>query len=211
METISAERQQALDAAVRVTAETVVRSRASKLHFRGLWAAQYAVAKAVRDLGYSGGDFNTDNTISVAGGLKRALLPDNYREYVYETFNIRPERIYLNYSMQELHSSMPRCQKGGRYHLPPWVVPLVLTRDGTELLPIERTEYEGRGGFFDLSLDGRWGGIISGDKVSIDFGGCACGHRGPTIRDNVVRYADVADDDKITCAGTVDAYIRGVA
>jgi hypothetical protein len=210
MERLSAERQKALDDAVAVTAEAVVRGRAGKLHFRGLWAAQYAVAKAVRDLGYKGSDFGSDNSISVAGGLKRALLPDDYREYVYETFNIRPERIYLNYSMQELHSSMPRCQAGGRYHLPPWLVPLILTQDGNELLPIEHGEYEGRAAFFDLSLDGRWGGIVSGDKVNIDFSGCACGHRGPTIRDNVVRYVDMAGDDKITCAGTVDAYIRGV-
>jgi hypothetical protein len=92
--------------------------------------------------------------------------------------------------------------------LPPWLVPLVLTKDGSALLPIEQTEYEGRAAFFDLSLDGRWGGVISGDRVSIDFDGCVCGHRGPTIRDNVVHYADVAGDHKITCAGTVDAYIR---
>jgi hypothetical protein len=30
-------------------------------------------------------------------------------------------------------------------------------------------EVEGRAAFFDLSLDGRWGGVISGDKISIDF------------------------------------------
>ena len=74
--------------------------------------------------------FNPENSIYVGGGLKRAKLPDDYREFVYETFNIRPERNYQNYSMQELHSGMPRCQKGGRYHVPPWVVPLILDKDG---------------------------------------------------------------------------------
>ena len=46
---------------------------------------------------------------------KGALLPDDYREFVFETFNLRPERNYQMYGMQELNSSMPRCQKGGRY------------------------------------------------------------------------------------------------
>ena len=64
---------------------------------------------------------------------------------------------------------------------------------------------------FDLSLDGRWGGVISGDKVSIDFSPCACGAKGPSIRDNVVRYADLEGDDKIGCAGTIDAYVRGLS
>jgi hypothetical protein len=162
-------------------------------------------------LGYSAKDFNPENSIYVGGGLKRAKLPDDYREFVYETFNIQPERNYQNYSMQELHSGMPRCHKGNRYHVPPWVVPLILDKSGDELLPLANEEYEGRAAFFDLSLDGRWGGVISGDKVSIDFRPCACGAKGPSIRDNIVRFADLEGDDKIGCAGTVDAYVRGVA
>ena len=104
---------------------------------------------------------------------------------------------------------MPRCQGGHRYHVPPWLVCLPLNKEGDALVPgVGEGKVEGRAAFFDLSMDGRWGGVISGDRVSIDFDGCVCGHRGPTIRDNVVHYADVAGDHKITCAGTVDAYIR---
>ena len=146
-----------------------------------------------------------------AGGLKRANLPADYRDFVAETFNIAPERKFLNYSMQELHSSLPSCVKGGRYHVPPWLVPLILDKEGDTLLPIESHEYEGRAAFFDLSIDGRWGGVISGDKVTIDYGPCPCGQRGPTIADTVTRYADIEGDDKIGCAGTIDAYVRGVA
>src|SRR3546814_2349901 len=79
--------------------------------------------------------------------------------------------------MQELHSGMPRCRAGGRYHVPPWVVPLILDKSGDALLPIGNGEYEGRAAFFDLSIDGRWGGVISGDRISIDFSPCPCGHR----------------------------------
>ena len=208
---ISASRQKAIDDSVGVTARALVEARQDKLHITGMWASLYQVAKAVRDMGYSAGDFNPENSIYVGGGLKGAKLPDDYREFVYETFNIRPERNYQNYSMQELHSGMPRCQKGGRYHVPPWVVPLILDKNGDNLLPVSDSEYEGRAAFFDLSIDGRWGGVISGDRISIDFSPCACGHKGPSIRDDIVRYADLEGDDKIGCAGTVDAYVRGVS
>ncbi|MDB6159806.1 MAG: hypothetical protein JWO04_3512 [Gammaproteobacteria bacterium] len=210
-EQISAARQKAVDDAVGITAQAVVAARHSKIHVTGLWAGLYNVAKAVREMGYSAQDFHPENSIYVGGGLKRAKLPDDYREFVYETFNIRPERSYQNYSMQELHSGMPRCRQGGRYHVPPWVVPLILDKAGDNLLPMIDGEYEGRAAFFDLSLDGRWGGVISGDKISIDFRPCACGSEGASIRDNIVRYADLEGDDKIGCAGTVDAYVRGVA
>jgi hypothetical protein len=178
-----------------------------------MWASLHAIARAVRDMGFAASDFDPENSIYVGGGLKGAVLPDDYQQYVYETFNIRPERNFQNYSMQELHTGMPKCQAGGRYHLPPWLVPLVLDETGESLLPIDQTrEYEGRAAFFDLSIDGRWGGVISGDRVSIDFRPCACGSRSPSIRDNVARYSDLkAGDDKIGCAGTVDAYVRGVA
>jgi hypothetical protein len=70
-------------------------------------------------------------------------------------------------------------------------------------------EIEGRAAFVDLSLDGRWCGLISGDKIRVDYGKCACGHEGPTVAREITRYADLPGGDKITCAGTIDAYIRG--
>jgi hypothetical protein len=210
-EEVSSARQKAVEDAVGLTADALIEARTSKIHVTGMWAGLYNVAKAVRDRGYSAKDFHPENSIYVGGGLKRAVLPPDYQQFVYETFNIQPERNFQNYSMQELHTGMPKCQKGGRYHLPPWLVPLILDKPGDALLPIGAEEYEGRAAFFDLSIDGRWGGVISGDKVSIDFSPCACGNRGPSIRDNVARYADLEGDDKIGCAGTVDAYVRGVA
>jgi hypothetical protein len=114
------------------------------------------------------------------------------------------------YGMQEIQTSMPRCTTGGRYHIAPWLVPLVLDQRGEVLLPIEDGKVEGRAAFFDLSLDGRWGGVISGDKIELDYGPCECGARSPSIRDNIARFKDLEGDDKITCSGTVDAYVRGV-
>ena len=73
----------------------------------------------------------------------------------------------------------PSASEGDRYHVPPWIVPFILDEEGDALLPHETGEIEGRAAFFDLSLDGRWGGVITGDKISLDFSPCACGMQGP--------------------------------
>lgn len=65
--------------------------------------------------------------------------------------------------------------------------------------------------FYDLSLDGRWSGIITGDRISLDYSRCACGNAGPSIRDTIIRYADPEGDDRIGCAETIDAYVTGAA
>ena len=211
LEATSKSRGEAMDAAIGIAAKAIAEARSQKLHVSGMWASLYPIAKAVREMGFSAQDFHPENSFYVGGGLKRAQLPPDYREFVWETFNIAPERNYINYSMQELQSSMPRCQAGGRYHLPPWLVPLILDKSGDALLPVSDAEYEGRAAFFDVSIDGRWGGVITGDKVSISYAPCPCGTKSATIRDDVTRYADLEGDDKIGCAGTVDAYVRGVS
>lgn len=212
-EATSASRQQVLDDAILLTADNIIANRDKLLMVSGLWSGLFAVAKAVRDKGYSAKDFNPNNCIYVGGGLKRAQLPPDYKQFVHETFNIPEDRDFQNYSMQELNSGMPKCREGNRYHVPPWIVPFVLNKDGDALEPVDVTkgEYEGRAAFFDLSLDGRWGGVITGDRISLDYSPCACGNKGPSVRDKIARYADLEGDDKIGCAGTIDAYVRGVA
>ncbi len=204
-------RQKAVDGAADRCAEALIEARHEKLYISGFWAALYGAAKAVRERGYSGKDFHPENSCFIGGGLKGAVLPDDYREFVFETFNLSTEHSYQMYSMQELQSSMPRCTEGGRYHLPPWLVCLPLNRDGDTLLPMGEGEIDGRAAFFDLSLEGRWGGVISGDRINIDFGPCECGSRSPSIRDDIARIKDLEGDDKITCTGTVDAYVRGLS
>ncbi len=211
-EATSKARAAEMDAAVGIAAAALVEYRAEKLMISGMWNSLYQVAKAVRDMGYSAKDFHPDNCIYVGGGLKRAQLPEDYQAFVHETFNIPEGRHFQNYSMQELNSGMPKCRDGGRYHVPPWIVPFVLNQAGDALVEHDGTgEVEGRAAFYDLSLDGRWGGVISGDRISLDYAPCACGNAGPSIRDNIARYADLQGDDKIGCAGTVDAYVRGLS
>jgi hypothetical protein len=208
---MSKEREQAFDAAIGTSAQALVAARSHKLFIVGMWASLYKIAEAVRALGSNGKDFHADNAIYVGGGLKGAVLPENYREFIFETFNIRPERVFQLYGMQEINCVLPRCS-AGRYHAPPWLVCLPLDEPGEKLLPIrEGEEIEGRAAFFDVSLDGRWGGVISGDRIQVRFGPCECGHEGPSVRDNITRYVELTGSDKISCSGTIDAYVRGVA
>ena len=211
-EKTSKERQAVMEAAIGIAADALIKVRQEKLYISGMWSSLYQIAKAVRDKGYGGKDFHPDNCIYVGGGLKRTQLPPDYQQFVHETFNIPEGRHFQNYSMQELNSAMPKCREGNRYHVPPWIVPIILNKEGDAPIPHDgRIAIEGRAAFFDLSLDGRWGGVITGDKITVDYGPCACGNRGPSISDNVVRFADLEGDDKIGCAGTVDAYVRGVS
>jgi hypothetical protein len=59
------------------------------------------------------------------GGPKRAKLPDDIANSS-TTFNIAPTQLPELFDAG-LQTGMPRCQKGGRHHLPPWLV-LISTR-----------------------------------------------------------------------------------
>ena len=146
----------------------------------------------------------------VSGGLKRVALPDDYKEFVFETLNISQARALQSYGMQELSTNAPRCS-AGRYHMAPWSVLLLLDESGENLIePCFDGEVEGRAAFFDMSMQGRWGGVISGDKIRATWAKCECGRSSPSIADDIQRYADLASGDKIACSGTIDAYVRGV-
>jgi hypothetical protein len=205
----SAARQKDMEDAIKQQAENIIARRGENILINGMFATMYEVSEMVRTMGYAG-KFTGDNSMMTAGGLKGAKLPPDYRERIFETFNLTPSRVYHFYSMQELNSQMPRC-RADRYHVPPWLILLVLDRTGDNLIAPGKGEIEGRAAFLDLSLNGRWGGLITGDKVSVDYGKCACGAHGPTVHHQITRYSETQEGDKITCAGTIDAYIRGVA
>lgn len=209
-EATSAARETMMDRAITLSAEALVADRKQKMLLSGMYANLYKIAVAVRELGYAGSDFHNENTIYIGGGLKGASLPDNYQDYIAETFNLTPERTFQMYGMQEINSAMPRCS-AKRYHVPAWLMLLILDESGENILPASDGEVEGRAAFFDLSLEGRWNGVISGDKIVADYNPCACGNHSPSIRDNIGRYSDLPGGDKITCSGTTDAYVRGIS
>jgi len=209
-EQIATERAAEMSESAEIAVDALIEARNRPIMVSGMFGQLYPIAEAVRAKGFSGNDFHAENSMFVAGGLKGAVLPENYREYVLETFNVSDERMYHMYSMREINSTFPLCT-AERYHISPWVMALPLDVNGEELLDTSDGEIEARAAFMDLSIEGRWGGIISGDKISIRFAKCRCGHQGPTVGREIMRFSDLPDGDKISCAGSIDAYVRGVS
>ena len=209
-ERIATQRAADMDTSAKKAIDAVIEARSLPLLATGMFATLYQIAEGIRAKGHGGDDFHPDNAMMVAGGLKGAVLPENYREIVLETFNVSEERLYHMYSMREINATFPLCH-GGRYHVSPWVIMLPLDTSGEQLLDAGDDEIEARAAFFDTSIEGRWGGVISGDRVSVSFGKCECGHQGPTVGREITRYSDLPGGDKITCAGSIDAYVRGVS
>ena len=197
-------------AAMLKLADTILDHRHEPIMLSGLWAQHMALIARARERGIGDGEFHPQSIVTAGGGVKGVPLPADYQEQVDRFFGavIRPGA----YGMTELAQVMPRCE-AGRYHRAPGLVWLILDRDGERLLTEADGEdgvVEGRFAFLDLLYEGRWGGLITGDKVTVDFKPrCPCGRHGPTLLDNISRFASASEDDHIGCAGTIDGYIRG--
>jgi hypothetical protein len=178
----------------------------------GQWPMLHRIVQMGRERGIRDGDFHPGTVISFGGGVKGAALPADFREQVYAFFGLNPRNFVQVYGMSEMTGVCPYSHDLEGFVMPPWIVPLILDKTGEQLLnPTDGTGIvEGRMALFDLSLEGRWGGIISGDKVTVDFSaGHSHGIETPIVR-SVARYADLeAGEDKLTCAGSIDAYVRG--
>lgn len=205
----SSERQKANDERLGYFAQQVLEHRDDPMLFSAMFPSLYRLVELLREQGATPGDLSAENALTTGGGLKGMALPPDYREQCFAMLNLAPERFLHYYSMQELNVRMPKCPEAGRYHVPRTLALFVLDKEGEMLAAVSDGQAEGRAAFFDFTVDGRWGGTMSGDKVIAEFGTCACGRPGPTILDDISRFSDLADGDKITCAGTMDAYVRG--
>ena len=191
-------------------ADAILDHRHEPLMISGLWAQYMVLIARARERGIGDHEFHPDSIVNAGGGVKGVALPADYKQQVERFVGkvIRPGA----YGMTELAQVMPRCE-AGRYHRAPALIWLMVDRDGERLLTANDGEdgvVEGRFAFLDLLYEGRWGGLITGDKVTADLKPrCPCGRRGPTLFDNITRFAQPGEDDHIGCAGTVDAYVRG--
>lgn len=162
----------------------------------------YAVAAQGLERGLSC-EFAPESVIGSAGGAKGMPIPDDWVEQVREFFGVREVARY--YGMSELTGLHKQCSHN-RYHFQPWAIPFLLDPDDGTVLPRKGVQ-KGRVAFFDVLLEGTWGGLVTGDEVEINFdGGCSCGQTSAHMSTTVERYSDKRGDDKITCAGTPQAH-----
>ena len=175
----------------------------------GLSSMLYNVMLMARGRCITSLPLHPESTASISGGRKGTAAPADYLDQIREYFQLT-DAMYTNpYGMTEMSGVCPSLPGGQAWVLPPWIVPLVLAPTDETLLNPEGTTgvVTGRFAFLDLLVEGRWGGLVTGDQVTIDFTPGAEGLACPIIR-SVERYKDLPGDDKETCAGTIDAYVR---
>jgi len=189
--------------------EDIAGHHAEPLLLTGLWAQQWAIVEALRAKGIEPGSFHPETLVAAGGGKKgNEAMPDDFEAQIFAFFG--PVRRTNGYSMTEMSGSHSGCTSD-RYHLLPWILVLPLDEPGERIVAAESGIVEARYAFLDTSIEGRWGGLITGDRVFVDHDDCTCGRPGPTITRDIARYGELGEDgDKISCAGTFDAYVRGI-
>jgi hypothetical protein len=149
-------------------------------------------------------EFAPDSILMAGGGMKGYRdAPADWERLVKDFFGV--ERICSMYGMSECTGTAPLCTEG-YFHFLPYTIPIVLDEDA---VPLPRQGVQtGRLALFDLLAETYWGGFISGDRVAIHWDdACKCGWKGPRIERHIVRFGELeGGDDKITCAGTAQAY-----
>jgi hypothetical protein len=198
------------DTEVHALAERIFSLRDQPQLLYGFWGPAWRILEIGREQGIPDGSFHPDTVVSLSGGLKGLDLPADYAEQVSRFFGTG--RSAVGYGMTELAFAFGIC-RAGRYHPSAGLILLMLDESGEHLLePGQDGTVRGRVGIYDVGHQGHWGGIVTGDQAVADFSAtCDCGRPGPTLEDSIVRYSElsVGGDDKLTCGGTVNEYIRG--
>ncbi len=181
--------------------EMVDQLKGQKVFAMGTTPMFYQIAQAGLEAGVRQ-VFSPDSVVMGGGGAKGMVLPENVNEVILEFFGAR--KMCASYGMTELNTFFVSCEHN-HYHFVPWVTPFVLDRDSGQPLPRSGVQ-TGRAAFFDMTHDGTWGGIVTGDKMTVNWDTpCPCGRSTHYIECAVSRFSDEGGDDKITCASTPDA------
>ncbi|MDM3976121.1 hypothetical protein QRB36_18300 [Mycobacterium marseillense] len=182
--------------------------RGKRVFMLGTYHLMYDIAKAGLQRGVRN-VFAPDSAILTGGGMKGIALPHDFMDVIKEFLGV--DRIQVGYGFSESSTFHWGCSQG-RYHVAPWVIPFVLDPDTSEPLP--RTGVQtGRAAVYDILLRAHWGGVISGDEVTINWDlRCPCGQTSVAFEPDIIRYSEKqgVDDDRITCAATQEVHDEAV-
>jgi hypothetical protein len=186
------------------------RFRGRRVMIRGVVPMALDVAKIGLAMGIEN-LFAPDSIGVFTGGAKGRDLPPDYKQ-ILERFTGMPYPT-SGFGMSESPSSFTRMCPQGRYHMNPSNIPYLLDAESGE--PFPRTgRHVGRFGIIDLLPTTRWGGYLTGDEVTLDWGDsepCPCGRKGAYIESNIRRYGEKeGGDDKITCAGSPEVHDKAL-
>lgn len=177
--------------------------RGQQVKIGGTFADLYRVAKTGLDKGVRC-EFAPGSVLTGGGGMKGYKdAPDDWEDQVKDFFGI--DRLGNQYGFSECIGNAPLCDHGF-FHFLPYSVPLLMDPDGNSL-PREGVQ-TGRLVLVDVIPTSYWGGFISGDEVTVHWEeDCLCGWGGPRVARTIRRFSEKeGGDDKITCAGSQQAY-----
>lgn len=167
----------------------------------GITSLFYPIARAGLEQGVRA-EFAPGSVVMGGGGGKGVVLPDDADEVIRTFFGV--ERVRGGYGMTEQNFYLVTCEHE-RLHIPPWVTVLLLDPEDGQPLPRSGVQ-TGRAAFFDMTNDGSWGGIVTGDRITVDHTPCPCGRTTLHIDKKIQRFSDITgDDDKLTCAASPSA------
>jgi hypothetical protein len=129
------------------------------------------------------------------GGLKGKPAEERMTETILRFGGV--DAFTNLFVMTEAGSALIAC-KQGHFHLYPWVVPYLLDPVTGVLLPRDGTR-TGRLALFDLLAKTYWGGLVTADKVTLDWSPCACGRGSARIHPDIGRFDDGAGEGVPPC------------
>ncbi len=150
-------------------------------------------------------NFAANSSVTAGTGGKGFNMPEDWEQVVDDFLNFGRKKYGYFYSFSEQCGMHVQCEHG-RLHLSPWSIPLILDPQTSELLPREGRQ-KGRAAFFDVAMNGAWGGLITGDSVEIDWSECPCGRTTAHLSDSITRFSvEQGGSDKISCTATPEAH-----
>ena len=182
--------------------------RGKRVFMTSAYNLMYEVAAAGLERGVRG-VFAPNSAILTGGGMKGFVLPDNYMDVIKEFLGV--DHIQEGYGFSEQNAFHWACEEG-RYHVQPWIIPFVLDPDTSEPLPREGAQ-TGRAAVYDVLNQDHWGGVISGDEVTVNWTTpCPCGRTSVYFEHDIIRYSEKegVEDDRITCAATHEVHNEAV-
>lgn len=174
----------------------------------GTWPMMFHLASEGLAAGREG-IFAADSRILAGGGRKGTVLPDNWRDVVCRFIGV--ERLGSLYGMTEVLARHMTCEYQNT-HFAPWVIPFLLDPDTSE--PLRREgRVTGRHAFYDLLANSHWGGLVSGDKLTVEWSEpCPCGQSSAYIVGEISRYADErGGKDVVKPTATAAAHDKAMA
>jgi phenylacetate-coenzyme A ligase PaaK-like adenylate-forming protein len=140
--------------------------------------------------------FAPGSIVRTFGGMKGFPRPDAMEATIKRFAGV--DRIGEAYGMTEVTSAFFACDRGN-FHIPPWVVPMIIDPASGSLQPRDGRR-KGRAAFMDLMPTTYWGGVVSADIIEIDWDICGCGRTSPHVRPGITRMP--GDDGDEYAIGT---------